>query len=317
MKFDDDGGWYYYRRYARDIVLTTKKFDGQNLMLIERSVPDSERAQVDLVIKKNVLVGTWTDLWKKQRPVLKVRLRPVNSSDLAGRILEWRTGDPYQDLKFDTLLKSGKLEYFKGIAFRWYLEPKSNVRFPRLEYASKAVNHALTAEHFDIAQEVLSCPGDFRYDATISFLSKRIFSVRGNMDYYCGGAYPDYGPRNYTLDLKTLQKPQFEDLYRFVLLPEGIDLESEEPFDKFISYKNVLGAKLRALLHWQYRNTLTKLSDGYCDEASNFQFPTWYLSRAGLVIQPSYAHVIGACQDDYTLPYKTIRHYLASNSPLK
>jgi hypothetical protein len=323
----DVNGTYYYRNYSRDLLLDGT-LSGSSLMLEERSSYGGDaKAKLNLKPEGTGFSGTWTDV--KSGKTLVLKLRTLSPSDLkviklpnTVMLRKWKLEQPYEYLRFTTPLRVGKFEKFNAKNVRWFLEPKSNVTFFRLPTQSKAVNDALTDEHYGTASNALHCPDDspdaFSYTPKITLYSSRILSVNGLAYSDCGGAHPDAYNANLTLDLQSAKVLTLEDAYRFVPFPKGLNLQTQEPFEVYSNFTLARAAVLKKLILQEVKSFS---GDADCDKVYQtepvFQFISWYFTPDGLMVQPSFPHVMAACEDDFLLPYAKLRPYLAANSPLK
>ena len=122
------------------------------------------------------------------------------------------------------------------------------------------------------------------------------------------------------LDLATAKVLKLEDLYRFVAIPQGLNLQTQEPFELFSQFTLARATVLRKLISQEVKSFSDGLNVDCADVYQSeevFQFITWYVSPDGLVVQPSFPHVAAACENDFLLPYAKLKPYLAPNSPLK
>ena len=324
----DLSGVYFYRNHARDIQLSGT-LSGSSLTLDEHGLYAAQsNAKLSLKVQETGFSGTWTDL--KSGKSLLLTLRAVTPADLNALKLpstpllrKWKLEEPYEYLRFDAPLKASRFEKFNGKNVQWWLEPRSKISFFKLTRESKAVNDALTDEHYLMASNALQCPNDsddgFTFDPKIVLYSKRILSVTGQVYYDCGGAHPDGYSENLTLDLQTGTVLKLEDLYRFAAVQKGLNLQKQEPFELFSSYTQARAVVLKKLI--LEVQSFTTDSDTDCrdlyETGDVFQFITWYLTPEGLIVQPSFPHVAAVCENDFLLPYAKLKPYLAVNSPLK
>jgi hypothetical protein len=322
-------GVYYYRNHAVDIRLEGK-INKAYITLSEFGAGGNEpTALLWFNVASNTLSGGWSPI-KQPKRFLPINLRRITSKDLNAVKLpsttmlnQWKLEQPYEYLRFDTPPKLVKTETVGGNKVQWWLEPKSKIVFFRLEGQSKTVNNALTDEHYRIAYNNLDClssaNGDYSYTPKIALYSKRIFSVAADVYYYCGGAHPDGGSENFTLDLETGKVLEIEDVYRFIPIPEGLKIDSSNSSEAYSKYLEARGAAVKKLILDQFGSFTTGIdkecSDAYTDET--FSYFSWYLTSKGVVIQSAFPHVAAACDNDFEMPYKTLEQYLAPNSPLK
>jgi hypothetical protein len=320
-------GSYYYRNHARDINLNGS-IKNSSLRLEEFEILSTDpKAILELKIQGSNLMGAWTD-FKNKKKTFPVNLHRVTSKDFAGiklprtpMLTKWKLENPYDYLRFDAALKTVKTETVNGKKVQWLLEPKSNVIFLRLAGQNKAVNDALIDEHYRVASEGLGCinnaPESFTYTPKISLYSKKILSVSAGVYYDCGGAHPDGGAENFNLNLSNGKTLELEDVYHFVPIPKGVSLDPNDTSDLRSKYLEARGAVLKTLIlnHYKAFSSQKDCVDVY--ETDTLSYISWYLTNKSLVITPSFAHVVAACEDDFELPYKSLMQYLAPNSPLK
>ena len=304
----DANGSYYYRNHARDINLSGS-LKNSSLHLEEFEVMSNDpKAVLELKVVGNNLSGAWVD-FKNKKKTFPIILHRVTSRDMRGIKLpstpmlnKWRLEQPYDYLRFDTALKAVKTQTVNGKKVAWWLEPKSNVTFLRLSGQNKTVNDA---------------PDSFIYTPKISLYSKRILSISASVYYDCGGAHPDGGAENFNLDLTTGKPLELEDIYHFVPIPNGLILNVDNTSDAYSKYLEARGAALKTLILNQYKtfNSQKDCADVY--QTETLSYISWYLTSNGLIITPSFAHAMAACEEDFELPYKNLMQYLAPNSPLK
>ena len=265
----------------------------------------------------------------KSSKTLVLKLRALSPSDLkviklpnTVMLRKWKLEQPYEYLRFTTPLKVAKSEKFNAKNVQWFLEPKSKMSFFRLPAQSATVNNDLTDEHYAMASNALQCmddsPDAFSYTPKITLYSSRILSVNGLAYYDCGGAHPDAYNANLTLDLQSAKVLTLEDAYRFVPFPKGLNLQTQEPFEVYSNFTLARAAVLKKLILQEVKSFS---GDAHCDKVYQtehvFQFITWYFTPDGLMVQPSFPHVVAACANDFLLPYARLRPYLAPGSPLK
>jgi hypothetical protein len=322
-------GTYYYRNHALDIQLEGKVSKARISVSELGTRENIPVASLSLNAAGNTLKGGWASV-KQPKKVLAINLNRVTSKDLNALKLpstpllnKWKLEQPYDYLRFDAPLKLIRIETVSGKKVQWWLEPKSKIEFLRLVNESKAVNDALTDEHYNIASNDLDClgsaNGDFAYTPKIALYSKRILSISARTEYYCGGAHPDSSAENLNLDLETGKVLEIEDVYRFTPIPEGLKLDPENSSEAYGTYLESRGAAVKKLILAEFGG-FTKDLDKECASAyddETFSYFSWYLTSKGIVIQSAFPHVAAACDNDFELPAASIAPYLAPNSPFK
>jgi hypothetical protein len=322
-------GVYYYRNHAIDIRVEGK-INKSSITLSEFGSDGTEpTASLGLNSLGNTLSGKWASV-KQPKKFLPINLRRITSKDLntiklpsTPMLNKWKLEQPYDYLRFDAVPKLVKTETVSGKKVQSWLEPKSKIVFFRLEGQSKAVNDALTDEHYSLSSSSLEClgsfNGDYSYTPAVALYSKRILSVTASVYYYCGGAHPDGGSENFNLDLETGKELQIEDVYHFIAIPNGLKIDPNNSSEAYSKYLEARGAVVKKLILNQF-GTFTKNLEKDCSslyDDETFAYFSWYLTATGLVIESAFPHVAATCDSEFELPYKTIEQYLAPNSPLK
>ncbi len=322
-------GRYYYRNHAIDIELEGTVIKAKIRVSEWGTRENSAVAALSLNAAGNTLKGTWAAI-KQPTKVLAINLSRVISKDLNALKLpstpmlnKWKLEQPYDYLRFDAPLKLIKTETVNGKKVQWWLEPKSKIEFLRLVSESKAVNDALTDEHYNIAFNDLDCLGsadaEFTYTPKIALYSKRILSIAARTEYYCGGAHPDANAENFNLDLSTGKVLEIEDIYRFIPIPAGLKIDPNDYSEAYSKYLEARGAMLKKVILAELGG-FTKDLDKECASAyddETFSYFSWYLTPKGIMIQSSFPHVAAACDNDFELPYASLTQFLAPNSPLR
>lgn len=156
----------------------------------------------------------------------------------------------------------------------------------------------------DIRAEFANREFDVKLD--VKYDRFNIFSIYVHMSYYCGGAYPSYGPDSMNFDLATGGLIQFGDL-----------------FDKYTENKArivsiIFDKQLERSKHYDPAQ-----DDGTCKNSDVFSLSRLVDSRFdftfsadGLEVQPLWPHVIAACADRVLVPYEVLSQFSAPQGPL-
>ncbi|WP_407570091.1 hypothetical protein [Deinococcus altitudinis] len=260
----------------------------------------SVRGCLSLTADAGKLNGQWfTPDGKKKLPVALARVN-VAAAPLAlpnsPELTRLRASDPFTFLA----LNRAWTKTAGGLK-----EPLTGVTYPRVPGAAPALNAALQDGQLKLAADALDCLSgggvnlqngtDYSGSGTLSWKSSHLVSLHENVEYYCGGAYPDNYMAGVTLDARSGRA--------VTLLGKPGTL-----------WPGLSALKLQALYLARYSGTDV---DAECrDEVAGavgndteYGFPyALYLTRQGLAVWPNYLpHVTSACAEVVTVPYASLR----------
>ncbi|MDR0780608.1 MAG: hypothetical protein LBF16_07935, partial [Pseudomonadales bacterium] len=146
-------------------------------------------------------------------------------------------------------------------------------------------------------------------------LSPNVISISVYTDYYCGGAYPDWGDNPINLNARTAQVLTLEDI---LWTGEGDPVRYDRDLPPWArSSAGDASYRETYLVPWliEQLKTLHPEStdengcDDYDDEQNirQWEFPTWLLNAEGIEFTPSYPHAVAVCRIPVTLPYEIVR----------
>ena len=132
-----------------------------------------------------------------------------------------------------------------------------------------------------------------------TLITRRWLGVAHHWDGSCGGAHPDASDIFRTFDLTNGQEIDLHDWFNADAVsrvrPEGGGEEIK-----------MLRPALRAIILAGWHADPEDCADAIRDE----DFWTIGLSRRGLVFSPLLAHVVQACEEDFTIPFARLRPFL-------
>ncbi|MDR0781423.1 MAG: hypothetical protein LBF16_12150 [Pseudomonadales bacterium] len=328
-------GRYFYEKYHRDIKLSGEAREaGLHLVEGKNNSWDTEEGlpQLDLErVAEDQWVGTWQKLDGK--PIV-LTLRAAEVPAPAAAVDPWLkklyADNLYEYLRLSGLtLEKGEQTAAVGYTLQWWLEPDSGISVFEIldgypDAQRKAINELLRGRLWQGVSDFHDCvsagsEGSFEQGITPNRLSPNVISISGYMDYYCGGAYPDWGDNPINLNARTAQALTLEDILwvgegdpvRYVSdLPFWARDYTAGDFDAYASYRETYLApwlieQLKALYP---ESTDENDCGGYDSEAASYwRFPTWSLNAEGIVFTPSYPHVMAVCNIPVTLPYAVAR----------
>lgn len=323
-------GRYFYRKYHNDIVLSGKKMEDGHLRLGENLPYDSERT--DIVIKPQG--KAWVGEWKgpKATAALPMQLAPLDTDALKPldpAIAGWKTRAPYDYARLSGLLfKPGKTQKFNGYNLQWMEEPVSKVKLFRVQDGLPAdvltrLNRTLAERQWREVDSYFNCmggaarsaSGSYEQTVTPRFINSRFLSISLFTQYDCGGAHPDFADTPLNLDLKNGKELQLEAL---LWLGKGSAKLARKPDGSRVNYQyeeKVLAPWLQRTMKPRYPKNKASGPDG-CDynDASVWQFVTWYLTPQGLYISPSFPRAARACEypEWSILPWKVVNQHPGS-----
>jgi len=171
----------------------------------------------------------------------------------------------------------------------WFHEKFSKTQFFRLgngyTKAQRAMfNPILDSLHLEDAKAMLDC-NSFEFSIEINRSDNRFISFTKYYSAYCGGAHPFRGGIGYTFDLITLQEvDSIETLYPDVDFFQVLKTKYYDPTDEYQDDCHV-----------------------FVDE-STWDYKRWNLTAEGVLLTPTYPHVMKACEGDYFLSYDEIKN---------
>jgi hypothetical protein len=232
---------YFYESQLQDIVMKHGGEIAKNRYRLQ--VVHSDKIVEEFILNHNngVLKGTWTSNAKSLKVVLK-------------KLKLNRKYDAFETFKIKFLkFKREKVEKLKTFKKElvWIEEAHSKTSFFRLGNGfSKAsrnkVNPVLDELQNEFSTGTLSCASAFSYGtgmetiyAQRTYLSSNLIGIDIPLNYFCGGAYPDFNIRRHLYDLHSGKKHKLEDILTIAKEPskirdlafkaEGMELKAQEP----------------------------------------------------------------------------------------
>ena len=145
-------------------------------------------------------------------------------------------------------------------------------------------NPILDAIHLTDAKDNLDCSSWFEISYDINLVNNKFISYLKYYSVYCGGAHPSHGNVGYTFNLETLEVVK--------------NIETLYPNVDFFQ-------KLKS----KYQESENDVQDEECEtfvDDSYWQYKTWNLTSEGVLLIPSYPHVLGPCEESYFLSYSEL-----------
>jgi len=202
------------------------------------------------------------------------------------------------------------------IHYKMFPVRDTKIQFPRLTgYKDLATMNQVNAQIDGITKgfrcrEPRNKNDWYEVSSRVEYASQDIFSIYASANYYCGGPYPT-GEANLsvTFDLRTGKTVSFFGLFR--------NYEANKDSILRIIFAREL-ARTEALL------AAGKKSGENCDddprlftlEVLRDSEYAYNFSEKGLVVRPLWAHVIQACAERVTVPYKELKGLAATDSIL-
>jgi hypothetical protein len=186
---------------------------------------------------------------------------------------------------------------------------RTGIRFPRLtRFRDREVMRKVNRQIDQLTGE-FGCEGErnsyYKVRSNVDYADKDIFSIYASAEYYCGGAYPTNDANmSLTFDLRTGKQVQFGELFKNYHADKREILRTIFASQVKRSERLIASGKARE-----------QTCEGDPDlfaldnlEGSTFAFN---FSRAGLKVQPQWPHVIEACAELVTVPYRDLRRFAA------
>ena len=321
-------GVYFYQNSLKDI-----NFEGTQKNNVFTLVFKHQDTILEKFVLKKVgntnFEGIWSDHKGKSFPV---KLSPINFSNYKSTLPK----DYYEDEELNLIklkfleFKKQKTTVYKNKQIVWYTEKHCDVLFFRLgetfsEKSKKAVNSILEKIHIENTLDQLNCSSDWyynsgggiEYDTELTFLNTNLLGFKTHMNWFCGGAYPDFGTEGYLIDLNTGKNYEIDEIIAF---DKSVTTEKESGFDKYSDYRNKYFApKLFALVNTEQHFKKPKdTNEDPCDmtELDRWKYILWVYTEKGIIFTPSFEHYRkGPCQEDFLLPFEKLKKYKNSKFP--
>ena len=302
------GAVYFYQSSLHDIHLSGKASgniltlycDSYNKKLKKNDTSET----ITLKVNGNNAVGSWVNNEGKK---LEVTLHTVNLATVTNPfaklpyVIGQKAENTYNYMRIASMkLVGDSLVKVGNITLEYVHIGKSKVIYPRIadgcdKEIMKKVNKLIENTLIESTCMFFSCSSfDFKLQSV--FINKDVLSVNTYTDYYCGGAYPDYGNDPLNLNLKTGNKLNLED----ILYLSSADVPSSET-EEWLTYRgDVFAPKLIDLLKNLYPKQMKgKGEDAVCNYNTKeaWSFPNWYLTEKGLHLLPDFPHVAGICRN--------------------
>ena len=302
------GAVYFYQSSLHDIHLSGTT-TGNKLTLYcnsyNKNLKRNDTSEtITLELTGNNAAGGWVSNEHKK---LDVNLHTVNLATVVNPfarlpyVIGQKAEDTYNYMRTASMkLKGDSIVKVGNITLEYVRVGKCPVVYPRIadgcdkeimDKVNKLINNTL----IENTCMFFSCSSyDFKLKSV--FINKDVLSINTYTDYYCGGAYPDYGNDPLNLNLKTGNKLNLED----VLYLSNANVPSSESVEWLTYRGDVFAPKLIALLNSLYPKKMKEHGeDANCDYNSKepWSFPNWYLTDKGLHLLPDFPHAAGICRN--------------------
>ena len=309
-------GAYFYRRHLLDIRLNRET--GGDMMEGEQGVHWRMQAP-----QGDAWRGAWVGKDGREQPIsLHALAVPAAGDDADAQRRQAQALYEKQRLR-DLTLKPGARETRGKFQIQWWEEPRSKILSLQVvagypEPVRAKINKVLRERQWDDVGSYFQCLSDphgdeYSQTVTLRYIDTDAISVSIFTSYSCGGAHPDFGDNPVTIDARTGEALQLEDV---LYLGKGTPptYKPNGSSDAFFAYRDKTFApwlaKTMKQLHPKDMPKIGADGDG-CDynDSSVWQFPSWYLTPAGIYLGPSFARVMRACEypDWSVLPWKVVR----------
>ncbi len=302
------GAVYFYQSSLHDIHLSGK-VSGNKLTLYcnsyNKNLKRNDTSEtITLDVNGNSASGSWLSNEGKK---LDVTLHSVNLATVVNPfaklpyVIGQKAEDTYNYMRIASMkLKGDSLVKVGNITLEYVHIAKSPVMYPRIvdgcnkeimDKVNKLINNTL----IENTSMFFSCSSyDFKLQNV--FINKDVFSINAYTDFYCGGAYPEYGNDPLNLNLKTGNKLNLED----ILYLSNTNVPSSES-EEWLTYRgDVFAPKLIDLLKNLYPKKMKEHGeDAICNYSTKeaWSFTNWYITEKGLHLLPDFPHAAGICRN--------------------
>jgi hypothetical protein len=317
-------GRYFYRKYGKDLTLSGTLNTPDVMTLTETTPGEDDTPAASMTLKKGP-AGGWQGTWKSVKgQTLAVAVSPVPSS-----VKEEADADSvYQNLRLESRqargpkLVKGKQQVFMGHTLQWWQDPESTIAYFEITsgYSPeilKRLNEKLQARFWDEVSNGEECSenagptgGEYKVTFTPEFLSAEVISVNVFVDYYCGGAHPDFGEDPINLRVADGLALTLEDV---LWVGKGTPVHykgNDADFGAYSKYRDeVFAPWIRDLFLKLYPTEMNEDEhEDSCSYADTeiWNFPSWYFTPEGIHLGPIFARAARACEGPEwsVLPYR-------------
>ena len=204
-----------------------------------------------------------------------------------------------------------------GISHRMVKVRRTGIRFPRITYYRDKGTMQLVNRQIDEVTKEFGCEDgadrkmtSYEVRSRVAYAAKDIFSIYASASFYCGGQYPiNDANMSVTFDLQTGKKVEFVDLFKNYE-------EDKANILKAIFAKQVAKADNLAASGKESDTTCEGDPGMFAIEHLTDSRYSYNFSKAGVVVQPDWPHVIEACAERVTVPYNKLQGFAAPDGIL-
>ncbi len=181
-------------------------------------------------------------------------------------------------------------------------------RIPESSLSAERILEATleTMSYKEIRKIIVGAVGYSDYvSAKLLYLDKNVISIAVAYNTYCGGAYPGFGTRGITIDLKTGKLIEYEDLFSNYTRDEK----------KIASIVFPYLQKVAGIEPMEGQEDLCNFEDRFVSGGASPSISAG-LSEGGIVaISLGFPHVIQSCEPgEILIPYSLLKPYLNMNA---
>ena len=316
-------GAYFYQNSLKDINFEGTKKNNIFTLIFKHQDTILEK----FILKKTSNInfeGTWSDCKGKSFPV---KLSPIDFSKYKSTLpKDYYEYEELNLIKYKFLeFKKQKTTVYKNKQIDWYIEKHCNSPFFRLgeSFSDKnknLVNPVLEKIHIENSLDQLNCSSDWYYnrgsaiifDTELTFLNTNLLGFKTDFNFYCGGAYPDFGTNGFLIDLNTGKNYEIDEILAF---DKSVTTEKNSNFDSFVKYrKGYFAPKLYAIVNSEQHFVKPKDSDEDPCDMTDLDIwwgdMTWVYTEKGIIFTPSFEHYRkGPCQEDFLVLFEKLKKY--------
>nr|WP_288836971.1 hypothetical protein [uncultured Flavobacterium sp.] len=315
-------GVYFYQNSLKDINFEGTQKNNVFTLVFKHQDTIFEKFILKKVANNN-FEGTWSDRKGKSFPV---KLSPIDFSNYKSTLQEDYDEDEKLNLvKLKFLeFKKQKTTIYKNKKIDWYSEKHCDAPLFRLgdnfpENNRKAVNPVLEKIHIENILDQLNCSSSFEYntgegiayETSLTFLNSNLLGFKTSMNWFCGGAYPDFGTKGYLIDLNTGKNYEIDDIIAF---DKSVTTEKESGFDRYSKYRHdYFAPKLYSIVKAQQHFKKPKDNEEEpCDmtDLNRWEFIDWIYIEKGIEFTPSFPHAMkGSCEETFLVSFEKLKKY--------
>jgi len=293
---------YFYESQLQDIVMENGEKVGENGIRLQ--VVHKDKIQEEFMLKYDK--GKLNGHWRSKGKTLSVKLKPLILNDKYDAFEQFRRKFlKFKRVKVEKLKKRNK-------ELVWIEEAHADTMFFRLgngfsKISRTKVNPVLDELQNEFSAGTLSCASSWNYGtgmepikSDLTYLTDNLIGVSFFLNYFCGGAYPDFNTRRHLYDLHSGKEYTLKDILTIANNPSKL---------RELAFK-AEGMELKAQAEADAKGGY----DPY--ELSYWEYMSWQYEKKGIQFFLNFSTPERCYRgDSYLIPFELLRPYKNKTFP--